>query len=61
MTERKRKTFTAAFKAKVGLEAIRGVKTTNEIAQDFGVHPVQVGHGDCQGRSRVYHRFTRPV
>ena len=43
MTERKRKTFTAAFKAKVGLEAIRGVKTTNEIAQDFGVHPVQVG------------------
>lgn len=43
MTERKRKTFTAAFKAKVGLEAIRGVKTTNEIAQDYGVHPVQVG------------------
>lgn len=40
MTERKRKTFTASIKAKVGLEAIRGVKTTNEIAPDYGV---QVG------------------
>ena len=26
----------------VGLEAVRGVKTINEIAQDYGVHPVQV-------------------
>lgn len=43
MTERKRKTFSASFKAKVGLEAIRGVKTTNEIAQEYGVHPMQVG------------------
>lgn len=43
MSERQRKTFSAAFKAKVGLQAVRGVKTTNEIAQDHGVHPVQVG------------------
>lgn len=43
MTERTRKTFTPAFKAKVGLAAIRGIKTTNEIAQEYGVHPVQVG------------------
>lgn len=43
MTERKRKTFSPTFKARVALEAIRGVKTTNEIAQEFGVHPVQVG------------------
>ena len=43
MTERTRKTSTAAFKAKVGLEAIRGHKTTNEIAQEYGVHLVQVG------------------
>ena len=43
MTERTRQTFAASFKAKVGLEAIRGVKTTNEIAQEYGVHPVQVG------------------
>ena len=43
MGEAKRKTYTASFKAKVGLEAIRGVKTTNEIGQEHGVHPVQVG------------------
>lgn len=43
MSESKRKSFTGQFKAKVALEAIRGVKTINEIAQDFGVHPNQVG------------------
>ena len=34
---------TAEFKAKVGLEALRGVKTINEIGQEYGVHPMQVG------------------
>jgi len=43
MGEAKRKTYTPTFKAKVGLEAIRGVKTVNEIGQDHGVHPAQVG------------------
>jgi transposase-like protein len=43
MSEAKRKTYTAAFKAKVGLEAIRGVKTVNELGQQYGVHPAQVG------------------
>ena len=42
-TERKkRNVHSAEFKAKVGLEAVRGVKTINEISQEFGVHPVQV-------------------
>ena len=40
---KKRNTHLPEFKAKVGLEAVRGAKTVNEIAQDFGVHPVQVG------------------
>ena len=43
MTETKRKVYTAEFKAKVGLEALKGVKTINEIGQAYGVHPVQVG------------------
>ncbi len=43
MSIAKRKVFGAEFKAKVGLEAIHGVKTVNQIAQDHGVHPVQVG------------------
>lgn len=40
---KKRKIHTPAFKAKVGLEALRGVKTINDIGQEYGVHPVQVG------------------
>ena len=43
MSGAKRKVFGAEFKAKVGLEAVRGVKTINQIAQEHGVHPVQVG------------------
>ena len=43
MSERKRKVFSGEFKAKVALEAIRGINTVNEIGQDFGVHPTQVG------------------
>ena len=37
-----RRELTAAFKAKVALEAIRGHKTINEIASEFDVHPNQV-------------------
>ena len=40
---KKRKVHTPEFKAKVGLEALRGVKTINEIGREFDVHPVQVG------------------
>ena len=43
MSETKRKNFTGEFKAKVALEAIRGIKTVNEIGQEFGIHPTQVG------------------
>jgi transposase-like protein len=40
---KKRKVHSTEFKAKVGLEAVRGVKTISEIAQQYGVHPVMVG------------------
>ena len=43
MSESKRKNFSGDFKAKVALEALRGIKTVNEIGQEFGVHPTQVG------------------
>ncbi len=43
MSEKKRNKFTAQFKAKVVLEAIRGDKTLNEIGSEFGAHPSQVG------------------
>ena len=40
---KKRRVHTTEFKGKVGLEAVRGVKTVTEIAQEYGVHPVLVG------------------
>jgi len=43
MSEKKRNKFTAQFKAKVALEAIRGDKTLNEIDKEFEVHPSQIG------------------
>src|SRR5690606_10187720 len=41
MKETRRK-FSSAFKAEVALEAIKGVKTITELAQEYQVHPVQV-------------------
>src|SRR5262245_21991278 len=32
----------AAFKQKVAIEALKGDRTINEIAKEYGVHPVQV-------------------
>ncbi len=43
MSSRKRKVFTGQQKARVAIEAIRDNKTANEIAQEFEVHPAQVG------------------
>jgi transposase-like protein len=42
MSELKRNSFSGQQKAKVALEAVRGVKTINEIAQEHNVHPSQV-------------------
>ena len=38
----KRKSHTAAFKAQVALAAVRGDKTVNELAAQFGVHPTLI-------------------
>lgn len=37
-----RRQHTGEFKAKVALEAIKGLKTTNELAALYEVHPTQI-------------------
>ncbi|RPJ33753.1 MAG: hypothetical protein EHM17_09230 [Verrucomicrobiaceae bacterium] len=39
--KRKRRTHSADFKARVALEALKGVKAINQIAQEEGVLPVR--------------------
>jgi transposase-like protein len=39
-----RKQYSAKFKARVAVEAIRGEKTLNQLGSQFGLHPVQIAH-----------------
>jgi transposase-like protein len=38
----KRKQYSAEFKAKIALEAIKGEKSISEIASQYGVHPTMI-------------------
>ena len=40
-----RKQYSAACKARVALEALKGLKTVNALASTSGVHPTQMAHG----------------
>ena len=55
---KKRKVHTPKFKGKVGLEAVRGLQTINEIGQEYGVHPVQVGQWKKEILERVQTLFA---
>ncbi len=39
---KKRRRHSAQFKAKVALEALKGVKTASELATEFDLYPAQV-------------------
>ncbi len=55
---RQRRHFSADFKAKVALEAIRELKTLNEIASEYGVHPNLVREWKKQVLSEMPGIFT---
>ena len=40
---RMRKSYPAAFKAKVALEAVKGDRSLGELASRYEVHPTQIG------------------
>lgn len=57
--KRKRKQYSGAFKAKVGLEALTGVKTTAQIAREYQVHPLLVTQWKGVIRDRMPELFER--
>ena len=55
----KRRTFTAAFKARVAKEALRGDRTVQQIAAKHGVHPNQVSQWKRKASDRLVELFER--
>jgi transposase-like protein len=57
MSKTKRKRYTGAFKAKVGLEALKGIKTVGQLAREYEIHPVQVTQWKGVVRDRLPELF----
>ena len=55
----RRRTFTAAFKAKVAKEALRGDRTVQEIAARHQLHPNQVSQWKRTASERLAKLFER--
>lgn len=55
----KRKQYSGAFKARVGLDALLGIKTTAQIAREHQVHPLLVGQWKGIIRERLPDVFER--
>jgi transposase len=55
----KRRQHSAEFKARVALEAVRGLKTVNEIAREHEVHPVLVSQWKKELVERMPEVFGR--
>ena len=53
-----RKRHSAEFKAKVALEAAKEIKTLNELASEYGVHPVQISQWKKQLMEGVSNVFS---
>jgi transposase len=54
-----RRNHSAAFKARIAREALRGVKTVAEIAQENGLHPVQVSTWKKEAEDNLHQLFER--
>jgi len=53
----KRKRHSPEFKAKVALEALKGLKTSQELAREYGVHPTQIAQWKAQLRDNAGELF----
>ena len=55
----KRKNHSKEFKAKVALEAVKGIHTLSELASRYKVHPTQIGQWKkqiVQGAPQLFER-----
>ena len=55
----KRKNHSKEFKAKVALEAVKGMHTLSELASRHKVHPTQIGHWKKQLMENAPQLFER--
>jgi transposase-like protein len=55
-----RKRHDSASKARVALEAVKGIKTAQQIASEHGVHPVQVSEWKKRLCEQAEAIFSRP-
>lgn len=58
MSKGKRTRYSAEFKAKVALEALKGESTVHELAARFGVHPNMVSQWKRQAAERMADVFA---
>jgi len=52
--------FSDEFKAKVALEALKGQKTTAELASEYQVHPTQINVWRNQLKENMASVFGKP-
>jgi putative transposase len=55
-----RRRYSGEFKAKVALAAIRGERTMNELAAEYGVHPAQIAQWKKIAQEELPGVFTAP-
>lgn len=55
--KKQRRKHSAEFKARVALEAIKGIKTLSEIAREYEIHPVMVGKWKTEMLDRLPELF----
>ena len=53
-----KKEFSSEYKAKVALEAVKGMKSVSEIASAYSVHPTQIGFWRKQLLERASSLFS---
>ncbi len=55
---KQRQQYSSEFKSKVALEGIKGVRTVNEIATHYEVHPTQVAQWKKQALDHLRDAFA---